>query len=124
MNSIDTVMGCLDLNVDTQVKMKVISERVQQMARVDSIDDERRERLYNYQDDLFNRIIKEVENSDNYKLKNMFLEYIELIRKDRQKEIYYDELENRIRNSVLSFVSVTNEEFASKQHKIELDLFR
>lgn len=53
MNSIDTVMGCLDLNVDTQVKMKVISDRVQQMARVDSIDDERRERLYNYQDDLF-----------------------------------------------------------------------
>ena len=124
MNKIDTVLSCLDINVDTQDKMKVISGRVKQIGRVDSIDDERRQTLYNYQDDLFNKIIKEVEKTDNYKLKNMFLEYIELIRKDRQKEMYYDELEDKIRDSVLTYVSVSDEDFSSKQHKIELDLFR
>ena len=124
MNKIDTVLSCLDINVDTQDKMKVISGRVKQIGRVDSIDDERRQTLYNYQDDLYNKIIKEVEKTDNYKLKNMFLEYIELIRKDRQKEMYYDELEDKIRDSVLTYVSVSDEDFSSKQHKIELDLFR
>lgn len=124
MKSIDTVLSCLDINVDTQVKMKVITERVKQLARVDSVDDYRRQSLYNYQDDLFNRIVKEVEKTDNYKLKSMFFEYIELIRKDRKKEMYYEELEGKIRDSVLTYVSRTDDEFRIKQNDIEYALFR
>lgn len=124
MKSIDTVLSCLDINVDTQVKMKVITERVKQLARVDSVDDDRRQSLYNYQDDLFNRIVKEVEKTDNYKLKSMFFEYIELIRKDRKKEMYYEELEGKIRDSVLTYVSRTDDEFRIKQNDIEYALFR
>jgi hypothetical protein len=124
LKSIDTVLSCLDINVDTQVKMKVITERVKQLARVDSVDDERREALYNYQDNLFSRIVKEVEKTDNYKLKNMFFEYIELIRKDRKKEMYYEELEDKIRDSVLTYVSRTDDEFRIKQNDIEYALFR
>ena len=116
----DNLMRCFDMNVDTNVRIEAISVKLEQMSRIDLVDDERRRESYQKEDDLFSQIVKEVEKTGNNNLHNLFMQYIELRRKERKKELYIESLDDTMINNIMEYLKKTEEDFFNKQHQLEL----
>lgn len=114
----------LELNVDTHVHFKLIIERLKQMKRVDAVDDERRLEHQSKVDRFHSAFLKELDNSKNVRLKNLYSVYLEELRRDSQKERYYEALDDKIRDELIRELERKEKEFAEKQNEIEKKLIR
>lgn len=112
------------MNVNTNMRIEFVSAKLKQISRIDEVDDERRAEQYQKEDKLFSEIVKEVDKTGNKILHNLFMDYIELRRRDRQKELYIENLDDTMRNSILEYLKKTEEDFFSKQHQLELGLIK
>lgn len=114
----------LELNIETHAQLKLIIERLKQMKRVDIVDDERRIEAQADVERFHTSFLKELDNSKNIRLKNLYTQYLEAYRRNNAKERYYESLDDKIRDELLRELERKEKEFTEKQNEIEKKMIR
>jgi hypothetical protein len=114
----------LELNIETHAQLKLIIERLKRMKRVDIVDEERRIEAQADVERFHTSFLKELDNSKNIRLKNLYTQYIESYRRNNAKERYYESLDDKIRDELLRELERKEKEFTEKQNEIEKKMIR
>ncbi len=115
----EKISEILKLNDDIHTSIVTVKDKTDFRKVIDTLDDERREKFRESQDKFLKYITSEIEHTKNINLITTFNNYKKSIMRNREKEDYFEELDDMDREGLMKFLYSKNEEYNKEKKKIE-----
>ncbi len=119
VNKKEKISEILKLNDDVHASIVTVKDKTDFRKVIDKCDDERRENYRKSEDVLLEMISTRIEEIGDSELIHLIFKYKNLISINREKEDYFEELDDMDRESLMKFLYHKNEKYNQEKHKIE-----
>lgn len=123
MRTTTIIDDALSLTMGTTGVLFELHSTVEIDYKIDALDDARRELYIKTSEEAIERLHKFAEQFQDTTFINWVNRYIKFLKADLEKQLYYEDLSDKLRDKLYKNISNRKEQLRNENHEFELKLF-
>ena len=123
MRKTTIIDDALSLTMGTTGILFELHSTVEIDYNIDALDDARREVYIKTSEEAIERLRKFAEQFQDNTFSNWVNRYVKFLKSDLEKQLYYEELSDKLRDKLYNNITERKEQLRNENHNFELKLF-